>query len=66
MPANVMAKPKAASACVPTERIQAGRFGKGRLGRVNTLREDYLELIADLLATEGVRQLNFGRHATIG
>jgi hypothetical protein len=48
-----MAKPNASSAPLPAERIQAGRFGKARLARANALREDYVELIADLLETEG-------------
>ena len=51
MPTNAMAK--ASSARVTVERIQAGRFGKARLARANTLREDYVELNGDLLATEG-------------
>jgi DtxR family transcriptional regulator, manganese transport regulator len=46
-------EPKASPGHLPTERIHAGRFGKARLARSNALREDYVELIADLLATEG-------------
>jgi DtxR family transcriptional regulator, manganese transport regulator len=47
------AKPKASPGHLPTERTHAGRFRKTRLARSNALREDYVELIADLLATEG-------------
>jgi DtxR family transcriptional regulator, manganese transport regulator len=53
MPASAIAKPKASSARVPAERLQADRFGKARSARANALREDYVELIADLLATAG-------------
>jgi DtxR family transcriptional regulator, manganese transport regulator len=53
MQTNTVARPNASSAPLPAERIQAGRFGKARLARANALREDYVELIADLLATEG-------------
>jgi DtxR family manganese transport transcriptional regulator len=53
MSTTAMAKSKVLSPHVPAERIQADRFGKARLARANALREDYVELIADLLATEG-------------
>jgi DtxR family transcriptional regulator, manganese transport regulator len=53
MPTTAVTKPKASSARVPAEHLQAGRFGKDRLARANALREDYVELIADLLATAG-------------
>jgi DtxR family transcriptional regulator, manganese transport regulator len=53
MQTNTMARPNASSAPLPAERIQADRFGRARLARANALREDYVELIADLLATEG-------------
>ena len=38
---------------MPAELTQARRFGKARCARSNALREDYVELVADLLATEG-------------
>jgi DtxR family transcriptional regulator, manganese transport regulator len=38
---------------LPTEIIQARRFGKARSARSTALLEDYVELIADLLATTG-------------
>ena len=38
---------------LPEELIQARRFGKTRSAQATALLEDYLELIADLLATEG-------------
>jgi DtxR family transcriptional regulator, manganese transport regulator len=53
MPTNAAAKPKALPGHLPTERTHADRFGKARLARSNALREDYVELIANLLATEG-------------
>jgi DtxR family transcriptional regulator, manganese transport regulator len=53
MPIDAAAKPKASPRHLPTERTHASRFGKARLARANALREDYLELIADLLATKG-------------
>ena len=53
MPTSATAKPKVSSARAPAERIQADGFGKARLARANALREDYVELIADLLAMAG-------------
>jgi hypothetical protein len=38
---------------LPAERIQARRFGKTRSAQSSALLEDYVELIADLLATTG-------------
>jgi DtxR family transcriptional regulator, manganese transport regulator len=38
---------------MPEEPTQALRFGKARTARSTTLQEDYVELIADLLATRG-------------
>ena len=38
---------------MPTEPTQASRFGKAREARSATLIEDYVELIADLLAAHG-------------
>jgi DtxR family transcriptional regulator, manganese transport regulator len=42
-----------ASPELPAERTQARRFGKTRSARSGALLEDYVELIADLLATAG-------------
>ena len=41
------------SLALPAELTQARRFGKARSARSTTLLEDYVELIADLLATTG-------------
>src|SRR6202163_4061012 len=38
---------------LPAELIQARRFGKARSAQSTALLEDYVELIADLLASEG-------------
>ena len=38
---------------LPTEQAQARRFGKARSARSTAILEDYVELIADLLATTG-------------
>jgi hypothetical protein len=38
---------------LPTELIQARRFGKTRSAQSGALLEDYVELISDLLATSG-------------
>jgi len=38
---------------MPTEPTQARRFGKAREARSATLTEDYVELIADLIAAHG-------------
>lgn len=45
-------RPKPA-ATLPAERTQARRFGKTRSAQSSALIEDYVELIADLLATIG-------------
>ncbi|MGC8477452.1 MAG: manganese-binding transcriptional regulator MntR [Acetobacteraceae bacterium] len=38
---------------LPAEPIQARRFGKARAARATALQQDYVELIADLLAAGG-------------
>ena len=38
---------------LPAEPTQARRFGKARAARSATLTEDYVELIADLIAAHG-------------
>ncbi len=38
---------------LPAETTQARRFGKTRTAQSTALREDYVELIADLIATSG-------------
>ena len=38
---------------LPAEDTQASRFGKTRTAQSSALMEDYVELIADLLATQG-------------
>lgn len=38
---------------LPAEPTQARRFGKTRIAQSGAILEDYVELIADLLATEG-------------
>jgi DtxR family manganese transport transcriptional regulator len=53
MPANVTAKRAEPPGRLPAELTQARRFGKARSARSKALREDYVELIADLLAIEG-------------
>jgi DtxR family transcriptional regulator, manganese transport regulator len=52
MPANATEK-RAEPPRLPAELRQARRFGRARSARSNALREDYVELVADLLATEG-------------
>lgn len=47
------AAPAAASVEMPEEPTQALRFGKARTAQSATLLEDYVELIADLLAVHG-------------
>ena len=44
---------RAAPAELPAELTQARRFGKTRSAQSTALLEDYVELIADLLATTG-------------
>lgn len=46
-------KHRSAATELPTELIQATRFGKTRSAQSTALLEDYVELIADLLANEG-------------
>ena len=50
-----IAKSKSAKTPVelPAERIQAHRFGNTRSAQSQALREDYVELIADLLSASG-------------
>jgi DtxR family manganese transport transcriptional regulator len=48
-----MAKRIEAPAQLPAELIQARRFGKARSAQSTALIEDYVELIADLLASTG-------------
>ena len=47
------AKPEEAKVELPAEGTQARRFGKTRTAQSAALLEDYVELIADLLATGG-------------
>src|ERR1700751_445488 len=53
MPTNAPAKQAKQRAGLPAELTQARRFGKARSARSNALREDYVELVADLLAAAG-------------
>ena len=57
MPATLSAKtqqkPRGAVLALPTELTQARRFGKTRSAQSTALLEDYVELIADLLASTG-------------
>ncbi len=46
-------KPAGSVVELPAERTQARRFGKTRSAQSGALLEDYVELIADLLATGG-------------
>ena len=46
-------KPRGAAAGLPAEGTQARRFGKTRSAQSTALLEDYVELIADLLAGAG-------------
>lgn len=46
-------KHRGAATALPAELIQASRFGKTRSAQSTALLEDYVELIADLLANEG-------------
>jgi DtxR family manganese transport transcriptional regulator len=52
---SVVVKHAASSASVemPEQPTQALRFGKARTARSTALQEDYVELIADLLAVQG-------------
>ena len=49
----VRKKPTEIAVELPTERTQARRFGKTRSAQSGALLEDYVELIADLLAANG-------------
>ena len=53
MPQLSKAKRKPAPQGLPTETAHARRFGKARIARSSALLEDYVELIADLLAASG-------------
>ena len=53
MTAEIEARGSAPPSKLPTEATQARRFGKTRTAQSTALREDYVELIADLLATNG-------------
>ena len=46
-------KHRGAALALPTELTQARRFGKARSAQSTALLEDYVELIADLLASAG-------------
>ncbi len=50
---DVRPKHRGAATVLPAELIQASRFGKTRSAQSTALLEDYVELIADLLANEG-------------
>jgi DtxR family transcriptional regulator, manganese transport regulator len=50
---DVRPKHRGAATALPAELIQASRFGKTRSAQSTALLEDYVELIADLLANEG-------------
>ena len=53
MARNPKERPVRAATELPAERTQARRFGKTRSAQSAALLEDYVELIADLLATGG-------------
>ena len=53
MTVRIKAKPNDSVAVLPEEPTQAERFGKARSDRSAALLEDYTELIADLLASQG-------------
>ncbi len=50
---KIKQKPREAVWQLPTELTQARRFGKARSAKSTALLEDYVELIADLLANAG-------------
>jgi len=50
---TVISKRQRAAATLPAEGTQARRFGKTRSAQSTALLEDYVELIADLLASAG-------------
>jgi DtxR family transcriptional regulator, manganese transport regulator len=45
--------PAAANEDLPSEAAQAERFGRARSARASAVLEDYVELIDDLLASQG-------------
>jgi DtxR family manganese transport transcriptional regulator len=47
------AAPRPAGASLPSEAAQAERFGKARSARASAVLEDYVELIDDLLTSQG-------------
>ena len=53
MATTVKRKRHGAAATLPAEGTQARRFGKTRSAQATALLEDYVELIADLLASAG-------------
>jgi DtxR family transcriptional regulator, manganese transport regulator len=53
MPNTVKGKGHRAAGSLPAEGTQARRFGKTRSAQSTALLEDYVELIADLLASAG-------------
>ena len=53
MPRKTAANRTVSVYALPTEQAQARRFGKARSARSTAILEDYVELIADLLATTG-------------
>ena len=53
MPATAKSRQAEPPTELPAESTQARRFGKTRSAQATALAEDYVELIADLLATEG-------------
>jgi DtxR family manganese transport transcriptional regulator len=53
MPANHKGPTALPPVELPAETTQASRFGKARTAQSSALTEDYVELIADLLATQG-------------
>jgi DtxR family manganese transport transcriptional regulator len=65
------ARPSEPAGALPTEPAQAQRFGKARAAQSNARLEDYVEMIADLLAAGGeARTADIARrfgvsHATV-
>ena len=53
LPRAVRASRRRVAIEMPAEPAQALRFGKARIARSTAVREDYVELIADLLAAAG-------------
>jgi DtxR family manganese transport transcriptional regulator len=50
---EVLSEPSTTPAAMPAEPTQAQRFGRARTARSATLVEDYVELIDDLLTSQG-------------